>query len=133
MGRSTFHRGVVRGVEALEGRKLLSTAVLGTGGVLTITGGAERNGFYVSFGPGGKMNVTDGGQLIGSFDKAAPKKLIINCGEGNDQVHLGGIGVPARIDGGAGDDHLYASDMGDTIIGGDGNDYVTALDGNDSI
>jgi Ca2+-binding RTX toxin-like protein len=120
-------------LEALETRRLLSTAVLSGDGVMTITGGAERNYFYVSFATGNKMTVRDNGQLIDSFDKGAVRKVIVNCGDGNDQVYLGSIGVPARIDGGAGDDNLYASDKSDTVLGGDGNDLLTGLDGNDSL
>ena len=133
MQRPAAYPNVVRPIETLEARKLLSSATLAQGGVLTISGGAERNYFYASFGTGNKINVRDSGQVIGSFDKDAVKKLIFNCGDGDDQVALGALGVPALIDCGAGDDHPYASDMNDTILGGDGNDAITGLGGNDSI
>ena len=133
MQRRSVNRNVVLPIESLETRRLLSAATLAQGGVLTIVGAAERNNFYVSFGPGGKMNVTDNGQLIGSFDKTAVRKINIACGDGNDQIYLGSLGVPALVNGGNGDDHLYCSDQNDTIFGGDGHDSITALDGHDSI
>ena len=120
-------------IESLEVRRMLSTATLAPGGVLTLVGGAERNSFYVSFGTGGVFNVLDNGVKIGSFKVATVKKIAVTCGDGMDQVYLGALGVPSMLDGGAGEDHLYATDKSDTIIGGDGPDHITAHQGDDSI
>jgi Ca2+-binding RTX toxin-like protein len=112
---------------------MLSTATLAPGGVLTLVGGAERNSFYVSFGTGGVFNVLDNGVKIGSFKVTTVKKISVTCGDGADQVTLGAVGVPSYIDGGAGEDILYATDKSDTIIGGDGPDHITAHPGDDLI
>jgi Ca2+-binding RTX toxin-like protein len=133
MQRKIARSQSVQPIESLEVRRMLSTATLGAGGVLTLVGGAERNSFYVSFGPGGMFNVTDNGAKIGGFKVTTVKKIVVHCGDGNDQVYLGAIGAPSWIDGGAGDDHLYATDLADTILAGDGNDNITAHGGDDSI
>ena len=45
----------------------------------------------------------------------------------------GGVGTPALIDGGAGDDAMRGGDGFDTIIGGDGHDYLIGGRGDDSL
>jgi hypothetical protein len=48
---------------------------------------------------------------------------VVNGGEGNDEL-LGGVGKPATLDGGPGDDHLMSEEGSDTLIGGEGLDRV---------
>lgn len=59
--------------------------------------------------------------------------LVIRAGDGNDSIDLEGAGRPAFVDGGAGDDYIYATPKSDTLDGGDGDDTIMAAGGNDLI
>jgi Ca2+-binding RTX toxin-like protein len=85
------------------------------------------------------------------FDAALVRRILVDAGDGNDGVYYynrsGLVNLPATINGGAGDDELYAEDAydlhfdpiafrehqasyaGTVLDGGDGNDRLTPLIG----
>ncbi len=77
------------------------------------------------------------------FDAVDVNSISIYTFGGNDRVKVGhSITVPARIDGGTGDDYLRSGSGNDTIVdpsgnnkiwGGAGNDTITTGDGNDRV
>ena len=124
-------------VQALEARRLLSTAVV-TSGVLTITGTDANN--YVSMNFNGALNrvsVNDStagapSKLLGSFNPATFTKINVKLLAGNDYLSIAYINVkPMTIDAGAGNDNVAGGDGNDSILGGLGDDYITASKGND--
>jgi|GEM_PF-2853944 len=60
---------------------------------------------------------------------------VINAGAGNDVVDLnysdGTTYGDVTVDGGSGDDYIFANDGNDTLLGGTGNDYLSGDAGND--
>src|SRR4051812_22481699 len=130
-------------IETLERRSLMSVSV--AGGVLTVRGTpgddtiqiyqiVDTNGQVASFHVIGKQPV--------SVPAAGIKRVVVRTGAGNDVVDLnldlGGaatdlatsVMIPARLDGGRGDDVLFGGAGNDVILGGAGGD---TLDGNGGV
>src|SRR3954468_12092032 len=128
-------------VNALEARRLLSTAVL-SGNTLTITGTDARNIIYFNYsGALHKAYATDstaGGPTttLGQWDPALIKKVIVNLKGDNDLFSVPTeMPVPPTmmIDAGAGNDIAAAGSGNTTTLGGLGNDILNGGGGNDSI
>jgi Ca2+-binding RTX toxin-like protein len=137
-------------MEVLEGRRLLS-AVLSTGGLLTITGTPNDDRISMVRTTKGQLVVTekstvkkpDGTGTLSTvettnFSLAAVKSILVNAGEGNDSVSVAGgwkyhVVIPSRINGQNGNDSLTGGDANDTIRGGTGDDLINGGAGNDSL
>jgi Ca2+-binding RTX toxin-like protein len=128
--------------EVLESRQLL-TAVLGSDGLLTVTGtknfddivisreGAQGQTLMVSEKHKGESPTTT------SFNYAAVKRIVVNLGAGSDRFIFDDTddvsAQPRSINGGAGDDMLSGGRAADAINGGPGNDTLSGRQGNDSL
>jgi len=116
--------------ENLEDRRLMSAASL-TAGTLTVTGTARNDTIYIAKkGANLGVRVNNATQ---TFKLADVKKIVVNALAGNDNVSFGYGTIGAKIDGGAGNDHIIGTSSNDTINGGAGNDYIHAWLGNDVV
>src|SRR5581483_4629616 len=59
---------------------------------------------------GSHLHVSSGSSVIGSFTASKVSAIRVNCGDGNDSVTVGSIGIATTVDGGAGDDALLGGD-----------------------
>jgi Ca2+-binding RTX toxin-like protein len=120
------------------------------GGVLTITGTADRDQVTVSLkdpthvqvvqrtvstDAAGKRTTTTDRK---TFDLAAVKSIVADLGAGNDAITLGtpfsrSLSIPATLNGGAGNDALAGGNGDDTINGGDGRDVLIGNGGKDNL
>jgi len=80
-----------------------------------------------------QIDVGDDGSAEFSFDRSSIEQIVVNAGDGDDQVRIdesnGAFngGIPTKINGGDGDDTIAAGAGAETLRGGDGDD---AIDGN---
>src|SRR6476646_7712648 len=136
-------------IEQLENRTLMSSTWSLSSGLLTITGTSGADNIYVSTAAGNNMVVYDQNKQVGSLIPFGNvKKIVVNCGEGNDYAYIGSVGnIPATLeagndnptggsggdymDGGAGDDGVSGATGNDTLLGGDGTDLLVGGVGND--
>jgi len=112
-------------------------------GVLSLTGGPGNDVVTLSQTSGGKLVAAvtlrdaNGNQIPGGFSSRVfqpgeVKKLLIDGKDGNDLLsNL--TDVPCTIYGGPGNDVLYGSSQGDSLVGGDGTDLIAGRNGNDTI
>jgi len=138
----------VQHLEPLENRSLLSASLVA--GVLTITGTSLNDQINVSTSLKGKVNVSEktivinGNQTIitnlgtTSFDPSLVKSIIVNTMAGDDVVTLTGSKtrpnlIPAKMDGGLGNDSLTSAGGNDSLVGGGGDDRLTANAGHDTL
>jgi Ca2+-binding RTX toxin-like protein len=120
--------------EPMEQRRLLSVSL--AGGVLTYVGTPAADSVYITYQVAGdKINVYQGGTVVGSYARTSVKSIKATLGDGNDAVSINpGMGkIPATIDGGNGADNLGGGAGNDTITGGAGDDIVSGVDGNDKL
>ena len=114
-------------VDALESRRLLTSAVDGSNVLIVdATAGDDVISFAVD---AADLVVTLNGAEDGRFDLATLAGVQVNAGDGNDDVTLLGLSLPATIIGGDGNDTLVGGSGADTIDGGLGNDSITGSDG----
>ncbi len=107
--------------ERLEPRTVPSSASV-VGGTLTVfgTAGADRIRVTPS---GDSVRVTDGTAELGTF--AGVTNVVVNAGDGDDFVSVDDcVTPPAQLDGGAGDDRLFAGGGAAVLIGGTGDDQL---------
>ena len=105
-----------------------------THGVLRVNGtkASERIALRLQAGQPGflQVDVGDDGSAEFSFDRSGIEQIVVNAGDGDDQVRIDesngafNVGIPTRINGDDGDD---------TIAGGAGAETLAEADGNDSI
>jgi len=122
--------------ESLESRQLLASTWALSNGTLTITGTGGNDNIYVSTSIGNTVRVADQNVQIGNLiPKASVKKIVVNCGNGNDYASVNLYEkIPTQIDGGAGHDGLTAATAGNnTVIGGLGDDNLVGGSANDKI
>ncbi len=140
--------------ESLESRKLLASTWALASGTLTITGTSGADNIYVSTAAGNNMVVYDQGKQVGNLIPIANvKKIVVNCGAGNDYAYIGSVGnIPVTLKGGDGNDGLTNADTargdiygekgndnltggsaGDYLDGGVGDDGVSGATGNDTL
>ena len=91
--------------------------------------GTDRND-QILFSPGGGLQVQVNGLPTARF---APTGRIVAYGlGGNDQIQVsGGIGLPALLFGGTGNDLLQDGGGDSVLVGGDGNDLLQSYRGSD--
>src|SRR4051794_4304252 len=107
------------GIESLESRRLLSSALIG--GTLAVTGTNGSNPIELVV-VSGKVVVHVNGVIEGGWALTKVRQVIIDALGGNDVVQVSSsLGVPVTVHGGAGND---------TIVGSDSGDAVTRLYGN---
>src|SRR5437868_12869354 len=97
-------------LESLESRTLPTANAVLVGTTLTITGGPDRDRIDVDLDKfAGTIVVRDAGLVTGQFAQAAVTAIDIQAGAGDDVVRISAdITVPATIDGGNGNDLLFA-------------------------
>jgi Ca2+-binding RTX toxin-like protein len=129
-------------IESLENRQLLSATLNTTTGALTVTGTAGNDGVYVNQISQTQLAVTERSRTglnavsvkVTKFNVADVKSISIDTLGGNDEVFIGrGITAPATINGGDGNDRIFAGAGSDTINGGAGNDLLSGGAGDDKI
>jgi len=126
-------------VETLENRRLLSSnhfvsAVLGTDGVLNITGSTQRDGITVALNGAvpDELTVRVRRQAVQAFTASSVLSISINGGRGDDVVTVAaGVDIPTTILGGKGDDTLQGGAGADSVSGDSGNDRVAGGSGDD--
>ena len=131
--------------ESLESRKLLASTWALASGTLTITGTSGADNIYVSTATGNNMVVYDQGKQVGNLIPIGNvKKIVVNCGAGNDYAYIGSVGnVPVTLKGGDGNDGLtnadtargdiYGEKGNDNLTGGSAGDYVDGGAGDDGV
>lgn len=146
-------------MEACEERRMLShghavvTASVADN-VLTVNGTRHSDDIMVApnAGDATKLDVTDHGALIGTFDATGLTGIVIFGGNGEDRLTIQkDLTIPATLwggnakdilNGGAGNDVLNGDEgkdaltggLGaDSLTGGRGNDKIYGLDGNDTL
>lgn len=101
------------------------------GGMLTITGTLNNDELNVSR-HGQALTVTFNGQTIGTFDNKAINSINLQGLAGNDVLSIDqDVHAPALVDGGAGDDTIFAGGASSILIGGLGKDQVNGGSGED--
>jgi uncharacterized protein GlcG (DUF336 family) len=116
------------GVERLEGRDLPSVSAALAGGVLTITGGPERDNIRVLPDPGGAdLVVYNFLQPVGQFTSAAVQSIVVDGGGGQDRVVIDPqVTQPASLRGGDSGVVLQGGGGPTELLGGTGNDKLVA-------
>src|SRR5262245_28295259 len=109
MRQSDVRGGRLR-VEELEGRFAPSTAQLLPGGILSVTGTADRDLIRVALDAGASQFVVlDRDLETARFDTAAVTSIVLSGGAGDDSLAIdNAVTVPAVIDGSDGNDVLRA-------------------------
>jgi Ca2+-binding RTX toxin-like protein len=129
---------LVSKLETLESRRLLSSAILGSAGVLNVIGGDSVND-NITVGitdAGTHVRVVIAGTSDQFFDATMVKKIHIRGLGGDDTIYVSEwepMTLPVEIDGGAGNDTLTGSAAADKIRGGAGNDQINGLDGKNDL
>ena len=107
----------------------------GTGLTVDANGYNATNDTY--FGGSGHDTLTMGSGNDAIHISNLSSVEVINAGAGNDIVDLnysdGTSYGDVTVDGGSGDDYIFANDGNDTLLGGTGNDYISGDAGNDKI
>jgi Ca2+-binding RTX toxin-like protein len=108
-----------------------------THGVLRVNGTdtSEKIALRLQAGQPGilQVDVGDDGSAEFSVDRAGIQQIVVNAGDGDDQVRIDesngafNVGIPTKIAGGDGDDTIAGGAGAETLRGGDGND---SIDGN---
>jgi Ca2+-binding RTX toxin-like protein len=131
-------------VEQLEGRHMMAVVASFTDNQLSIVGDSAADTVVVStVDVGGVAQVTVNGQSVGAgVDASAVTSIFANLGGGNDTMNLSTLDLAKfsgltdgsiEIRGGAGNDTLVGSPLGDILKGEDGNDSLTGGAGNDQL
>jgi len=137
-------------MEACETRRMLShghavTTASIVDNVLTVMGTRHSDDIMVApnAGDATKLDVTDHGTLVGTFDATGLTGVAIFGGNGEDRLTvqkdmtlpatLWGGNAKDILNGGAGDDVLNGDEGKDALTGGDGADSLTGGRGNDKI
>ena len=112
-------------VEQLEERRLLSSNVFLSGGVLFIRGDDGRDNVFVSRSfDGEKIRVSMNGDT-NRFRRSDVQSINIRVFGGDDRVEISSaLDEPANIRGGYGQDVLIGGSGDDTINGGNGDDVI---------
>src|SRR6476646_9307729 len=132
-------------IEQLENRTLMSSTWSLSSGLLTITGTSGADNIYVSTAAGNNMIVYDQNKQVGSLIPFGNvKKIVVNCGDGNDYAYIGTLGnIPVTLKGGNGNDGLtaatsaradiYGEAGNDNLVGGSSGDYMDGGIGDDGV
>jgi hypothetical protein len=113
-------------------------AHLGTDHVLTINGTDDRDIIRVTLSASNhnRLSVFLNDQST-AFNVDDVQNIVINGGSGNDNLSInekyGAIPIPARLNGGNGNDTLTGSSANDRLYGGNGNDRLYGNAGRDRL
>jgi len=116
------------GMEALEGRQLLSASIVK--GVLRVSGAGGNDDIRIQKS-GTSIQVAING-VAQTFKGGAVKRIRVLAGAGDDSVFVGPA-ISSSLSGGPGNDTLIGGKANDTLLGGDGDDSLDGRGGNDSI
>ena len=123
-------RGVVAGgVTVPDGEAF----ALDDAGVLLVrgTGGDDRIDVTIE---DDLLVIRRDGRFVGSWQPGAVSTLRVAGGAGDDVIRLDvGVSVPARLEGGRGDDTLVGGAGNDTLVGLEGHDLLVGGDGDDAL
>jgi len=142
-------------VEQLEPRQLMSISA--SGGLLFVAGSSMRENIRIREdldGQTGKPVIavemdwpdSDRPSILRTFPRDSIRYVYVRSGGGDDVVDLAiatyavpalagirPVSVPARIDGGIGDDALYGGSAGDLVYGSYGKDSIFGIGGRDRV
>ena len=134
--------GTVTGGPAQVQRRLATGAdPLGVGltrdGVLWVEGSSGNDVIRVSADPAAagrpaRVRVSARGQ-VRYFDRSRVTNVIVDGGAGDDTLSVDAFGLPAAIDGGAGNDALTGGAGADVLRGNAGNDWLRGQGGSDTV
>ena len=123
-------------VEGLEGRVFMSATLRGATLVLKGTPSDDVISVAPGVGEPATLVATVNGEAQ-SFDAARVKRIRANGLGGDDVITIGGnagaVAVPAKLNGGKGDDELFGGDAADVLRGGRGDDELGGGGGADRI
>ncbi|HZN66569.1 MAG TPA: calcium-binding protein [Tepidisphaeraceae bacterium] len=145
--RGEYRPGVVWGlpVEALERRRLFATVSFG-GNVVTVTGDSDGSGedIWIAQDSSGIFVMIDGTQTPSStwysntnvnridvFGNGDGDNIIVESSTAGHNWGTQDVAEIVKIEGGSGNDTVWAGDGADTVYGGDGADDLRGTDGND--
>lgn len=121
--------------QTLESRRLLASTL--QDGVLTVTGsdGADRITIITVVGADRTDLVVRPGSREARFWARRVKEIVVELGAGDDVLTMDNLyhQPPCSIFGGAGDDVITGSGVGDFIHGGPGNDGLSGVGGADTL
>ena len=118
-------------IEILESRRHF-TATL-DGAVFTVVGTASADSIEMSQSAT-HITLNDNGVI--TFHKVSQIQfIVVKTGDGPDSIILSdkNVTIPAKLDGGRGNDIVSSGKGADTLFGGGGDDYLFGGDGNDII
>jgi Ca2+-binding RTX toxin-like protein len=104
-------------------------------GTLRITGDAASDKLVlVASSAAVELDVGADGTADFTFDRSTFGSISVDAGRGNDEVRTVGsfVDLPLTVDGNAGDDTIFGSNVSDTLVGGAGNDFVDGQQGVDT-
>jgi uncharacterized protein GlcG (DUF336 family) len=117
-------------LEELESRNLLSVSANLLDGVLTVTGGPEREIIHVSFdAPAAELVVQDAAGDVGRFASAGVSSIAISTGDGGLITVDDAVLQPTVIQAGSGDELIRTGGGPTTVYGGTGPDKIIAGSG----
>src|SRR4051794_34156937 len=136
---------MLRMVDELESRRLLSVSLDPFFGILTVTGDSDKSGNPIDdrivvlqdFNTG--IRVVQNKKSYGPFNAEDILEIHVNGGGGNDKIlsrNANGsnpVEIPMVISGSAGNDSIEGGDNDDTITGGSGNDTLGGALGGDDL
>jgi hypothetical protein len=116
-------------METLEDRKVMTTTVGLSGGVLTLND--DNISHLLRISQSGSTITVAGAAL--PYSTSQVQKVVVNAAGGNDVVDVSSLQIPAVIYGGDGNDTVYCGHASDYVDAGAGNDLVYGGDGNDAL
>jgi Ca2+-binding RTX toxin-like protein len=117
------------GIEALEGRALMSATALLDGNILKVFGDAADNNLLVNQNAAGQLRVFDSGVSVavqgGTPTTANVQQIQLFGNDGNDTITVAtNVSINALFDGGNGNDLLVSGGGVDSLSGGAGDDTI---------
>ena len=141
LGTFTFAVRVTDSGGLFAERTVTLTTLGVVGGELIYVGSAGGENVQFTPAAGGGVDIRRNGQLIGTF--SAVSRIVAHGLGGNDDIRVaGGLGLTARLHGGAGHDQLvggvgnnvlFGGSENDLLVGGQGHDLVDRQDGEDQL
>jgi uncharacterized protein GlcG (DUF336 family) len=114
------------GFERLETRTLLDASASLAGGLLTVTGGMDKDRIDLALDrTPNQLVVRDAGQEVARYDSATVTNIVIASGGSSHNVRIAqDVLQPATVQGGPGHIILWAGGGPATLMAGDGNDKL---------
>src|SRR3954470_23734275 len=130
-------RGRTAMIDLLEPRRLMSVSYDSATGALSVVGTPNKDSVIFSeeimHGTGKHVLRLHFNGTNTDYKRGSVSSITIDTLAGADTVIIGSVNIPARIDGGAGDDALSGGDADDTINGQGGDDYCFGRKSSDRI